>query len=79
MDAKKTKVFRESSPKTHVFCENSPKTHVFSENLPKSLQKGEKFVKKDAKNSKNSPFFVQYNFSKSDSYLTIGSPMLLVR
>jgi hypothetical protein len=30
----------------------------FRENSPKSFQKGEKFVKKNVKKSKNSPFLV---------------------
>ena len=45
----------------------------------KKSQNGKKLVKKDAKRVKNSQFFVQYDFSTSDSYQTIGSPMLLIR
>jgi hypothetical protein len=38
-----------------------PTTQVFCENSPKSIQNGEKlkFVKKDTKNSKSSPFYVR--------------------
>jgi hypothetical protein len=50
----------------------------FCGNLPKSCQNGEKFLKKDVKRVKIL-YICLIDFSNSDSYRTIGSPVYLVQ